>query len=202
MALRSHYSDKPCLECGCDEVGRGCLAGPVCAAAVILPFDYKNEEIFDSKKLSAAKREKLRAVIERDAIAFHVSEVSEKQIDKINILNASIQCMNDAVGQLSVKPDLLLIDGNRFKNRWNIPYHCVVKGDATFLSIAAASILAKCYRDALMVRLDAEWPMYDWRHNRGYPTPKHIAAVMAYGLSPYHRRSYHLKNQLSLNFVL
>ena len=200
MVLKSHYSDKPCVECGCDEAGRGCLAGPVCAAAVVFPYDYVNEEINDSKQLTAAQREKLRAVIERDALAFCVAEVSEKRIDEINILNASIQGMNDAVAGLSVKPELLLIDGNRFKDRLGIPYKCVVKGDATYLSIAAASILAKTYRDALMIRLDAEYPAYDWRHNMGYPTPKHIAAVMEHGFTPYHRRSFHLKNQLNLEF--
>lgn len=200
MALRSNFSEKPCLECGCDEVGRGCLAGPVCAAAVIFPYDYFNTDINDSKKLSAAKRDALKSIIERDAIAFSVAELSEKIIDKVNILNASIQCMNNAVQLLSVKPDLLLVDGNRFVDQWNIPYTCVVKGDATYLSIAAASIIAKIYRDELMVRLDAEYPMYDWKNNKGYPTPKHIEAVMKYGLSPYHRRSYHLKNQLSLPF--
>lgn len=200
MVLKSHYSDKPCVECGCDEAGRGCLAGPVCAAAVVFPYDYVNEEINDSKQLTAAQREKLRTVIERDALAFCVAEVSEKRIDEINILNASIQGMNDAVAGLSVKPELLLIDGNRFKDRLRIPYKCVVKGDATYLSIAAASILAKTYRDALMIRLDAEYPAYDWRHNMGYPTPKHIAAVMEHGFTPYHRRSFHLKNQLSLEF--
>jgi ribonuclease HII len=181
-------------------VGRGCLAGPVCAAAVILPYDYVNSEINDSKQLTEKKREVLRRQIEQDAVAFCVAEVSEKEIDRINILNASVQCMNDAVGRLSVKPDLLLIDGNRFTDRWKIPYHCVVKGDATFLSIAAASILAKTYRDELMCRLDAEFPAYDWRHNKGYPSPKHIEAVRQYGLTPYHRRSFHLKNQLSLEF--
>jgi ribonuclease HII len=200
MPLKSHFSDVPLLECGCDEVGRGCLAGPVCAAAVILPYDYVNSEINDSKQLTEKKREALRRQIEQDAVAFCVAEVSEKEIDRINILNASVQCMNDAVGRLSVKPDLLLIDGNRFTDRWKIPYHCVVKGDATFLSIAAASILAKTYRDELMCRLDAEFPAYDWRHNKGYPSPKHIEAVRQYGLTPYHRRSFHLKNQLSLEF--
>ena len=200
MPLRSHFSDVPLLECGCDEVGRGCLAGPVCAAAVIFPYDYTNADINDSKQLTEKKREALRRQIEQDAVAFCVAEVSEKEIDRINILNASVQCMNDAVGRLSVKPDLLLIDGNRFTDRWKIPYHCVVKGDATFLSIAAASILAKTYRDELMCRLDAEFPAYDWRHNKGYPSPKHIEAVRQYGLTPYHRRSFHLKNQLSLEF--
>ena len=200
MALKSHFSEKPLLECGCDEVGRGCLAGPVCAAAVIFPYDYVNAEINDSKQLTAAKREQLRKIIERDAVAYAVAEISERKIDEINILNASILGMNEAVGKLSVKPEFLLIDGNKFKDQWQIPYQCVVKGDATYLSIAAASILAKTYRDDLMVRLDAEYPMYDWKNNKGYPSPKHIAAVHQYGMSPYHRRSFHLKNQLSLEF--
>lgn len=200
MALKSHFSEKPLLECGCDEVGRGCLAGPVCAAAVIFPYDYVNAEINDSKQLTATKREQLRQIIERDAVAYAVAEISERKIDEINILNASILGMNEAVGKLSVKPEFLLIDGNKFKDQWQIPYQCVVKGDATYLSIAAASILAKTYRDDLMVRLDAEYPMYDWKNNKGYPSPKHIAAVHQYGMSPYHRRSFHLKNQLSLEF--
>ena len=200
MALKSHYSDTPLLECGCDEVGRGCLAGPVCAAAVIFPYDYVNEEINDSKQLSAAKRDHLRQIIERDAIAFAVTEVSHSKIDEVNILNASILCMNLAVEKLSVTPQFLLIDGNKFQDKWHIPYRCVVKGDATYLSIAAASILAKTYRDDLMTRLDAEYPMYDWKNNKGYPSPKHIAAVHQYGYSPYHRHSFHLKNQLSLDF--
>lgn len=199
MSLKSHYSDTPTIECGCDEVGRGCLAGPVCAAAVIFPYDYANDEINDSKQLTAARREALREIIERDAIAFFVAEVSEKEIDRINILNASIQCMNNAIGALNVKPEFLLIDGNKFKDQWNIPYKCVVKGDATYLSIAAASILAKTYRDNLMVELDKEFPQYDWKSNKGYPSPKHIAAVQQYGLTPYHRKSFHLKNQLSLD---
>ncbi|MBO4381680.1 MAG: ribonuclease HII [Bacteroidales bacterium] len=200
MVLKSHYSDTPCIECGCDEAGRGCLAGPVCAAAVIFPYDYVNDEINDSKQLTASQRDKLRAIIERDALAYCVVEVSEKRIDEINILNASIQGMNDAVEGLSLQPEFLLIDGNRFKDRLGIPYRCVVKGDATYLSIAAASILAKTHRDALMSRLDAEFPVYGWKKNKGYPTPEHVAAVMQHGLTPYHRRSFHLKNQLSLEF--
>ena len=199
MALKSHFSPSPTLECGCDEVGRGCLAGPVCAAAVIFPYDYTNDEINDSKQLTEHKRNLLRQIIERDAIAYAVTEVSEAEIDKMNILHASIHCMNLAVGKLAVKPELILVDGNRFRDQWGIPYRCVVKGDATYLSIAAASILAKTYRDALMTRLADEFPAYDWAHNKGYPTPKHIAAVNQYGLTPYHRKSFHLKNQLSLD---
>lgn len=199
MALKSHFSPSPTLECGCDEVGRGCLAGPVCAAAVIFPYDYSNDEINDSKQLTEHKRNLLRQIIERDAVAYAVTEVSEAEIDKMNILHASIHCMNLAIGKLAVKPELILVDGNRFRDQWGIPYRCVVKGDATYLSIAAASILAKTYRDALMTRLADEFPAYDWAHNKGYPTPKHIAAVNQYGLTPYHRKSFHLKNQLSLD---
>lgn len=199
MALASHYSPTPTVECGCDEAGRGCLAGPVCAAAVIFPYDYTNDEINDSKQLTEKKRNELREIIERDALAYAVVEVSETDIDKMNILRASIHAMNLAVGQLTPAPELLLIDGNRFTDRWGIPYRCVVKGDATYLSIAAASILAKTHRDALMRRLSDEFPAYDWARNKGYPTPTHIAAVNRYGLTPWHRKSFHLKNQLSLD---
>ena len=188
------------LECGCDEVGRGCIAGPVFAAAVILPYNYQNEEINDSKQLSAAKRNQMRTIIERDALAWAVGQVSEKEIDKINILQASFLAMTRAVEQLALKPQLLLIDGNRFVNRTDIPYKTVVKGDATYLSIAAASILAKCYRDELMDRLHEEYPMYGWKDNKGYPTPYHQEAVLKYGNSPYHRRSFQLKRQLRLEF--
>ena len=200
MSLKSHFSDIELLECGCDEVGRGCIAGPVFAAAVILPYHYQNEEINDSKQLSAAKRNQLRMIIERDALAWAVGQVSEKEIDKINILQASFLAMTRAVQQLSVKPQLLLIDGNRFVNRTDIPYRTVVKGDATYLSIAAASILAKCYRDELMERLHDEYPQYGWKDNKGYPTPYHQEAVLKYGNTPYHRRSFQLKRQLRLEF--
>jgi ribonuclease HII len=200
MPLKSHFSDTEILECGCDEVGRGCIAGPVFAAAVILPYNYQNEEINDSKQLSAAKRNQMRTIIERDALAWAVGQVSEKEIDKINILQASFLAMTRAVQQLTLKPQLLLIDGNRFVNRTDIPYKTVVKGDATYLSIAAASILAKCYRDELMERLHEEYPMYGWKDNKGYPTPYHQDAVLKYGNSPYHRRSFQLKRQLRLEF--
>ena len=200
MPLKSHFSDTEILECGCDEVGRGCIAGPVFAAAVILPYNYQNEEINDSKQLSAAKRNQMRMIIERDALAWAVGQVSEKEIDKINILQASFLAMTRAVLQLSLKPQLLLIDGNRFVNRTDIPYKTVVKGDATYLSIAAASILAKCYRDELMERLHEEYPQYGWKDNKGYPTPYHQDAVLKYGNSPYHRRSFQLKRQLRLEF--
>lgn len=199
MSLKSNYSQIPTVECGCDEAGRGCLAGPVCAAAVIFPYGYANSEINDSKKLTARKRQQLREIIERDALAYAVVEVSETDIDRMNILHASIHAMNLAIGQLSVTPELILVDGNRFTDRWHIPYRCIVKGDATYLSIAAASILAKTHRDELMVRLAEEFPDYDWKDNKGYPAPKHIEAVNRLGLTPYHRKSFHLKNQLSLD---
>lgn len=200
MALNSNFSPTPTIECGCDEAGRGCLAGPVCAAAVIFPYGYTNAEINDSKQLTEKKRNALREIIQQDALAYAVTEVSPADIDKMNILHASIHAMNLAVGQLSVKPELILVDGNRFTDRWDIPYRCIVKGDATYLSIAAASILAKTHRDELMVRLADEYPEYDWKHNKGYPAPKHIDAVNKFGLTPYHRKSFHLKNQLSLDF--
>ena len=200
MALNSNFSPTPTIECGCDEAGRGCLAGPVCAAAVIFPYGYTNAEINDSKQLTEKKRNALREIIQQDALAYAVTEVSTADIDKMNILHASIHAMNLAVGQLSVKPELILVDGNRFTDRWDIPYRCIVKGDATYLSIAAASILAKTHRDELMVRLADEYPEYDWKHNKGYPAPKHIDAVNKVGLTPYHRKSFHLKNQLSLDF--
>ena len=202
MALKSHFSEKPLLECGCDEVGRGCLAGPVCAAAVIFPYDYVNAEINDSKQLTAAKREQLRQIIERDAVAYAVVEISERKIDEINILNASILGMNEAVGKLSVKPEFLLIDGNKFKDQWQIPYQCVVKGDATYLSIAAASILAKTYRNDYMNALHKEFPHYDWDKNKGYPTKAHREAIAQHGTTPYHRLTFNLlgDGQLSLPF--
>ena len=192
--LRLHYSsDEQIIECGCDEAGRGCLAGPVVAAAVILSPDYHNELINDSKQLSRRVREQLRTEIERDAVAHAVVFVSAEEIDATNILAASLAGMNRAVQQLAVRPQLLLIDGNRFKNETGIPYHCIVKGDATFMNIAAASILAKTYRDELMMKLDAEFPVYGWKKNVGYPTKEHQDAVIQYGLSPYHRKSFHLK---------
>lgn len=200
MPLRSHYSEIQLVECGCDEVGRGCIAGPLYAAAVIFPYDYKNDEINDSKQLSAAKRNQLREIIERDALAWAVGVVSPQEIDRINILKASFLGMTRAVEQLKIKPELLLIDGNRFVNTTDIPYKTIVKGDATFLSIAGASILAKCYRDELMEKLDAEFPQYGWKDNKGYPTKFHQDAVLEYGFTPYHRRSFQLKRQLRLEF--
>ena len=197
--LASHYYQGK-IEAGCDEAGRGCLAGSVYAAAVIFPEDYQNEALNDSKQLTDKRRKQLREIIQHDAVAWAVGVVTPEEIDKINILNASILAMHRALDQLQVRPEAIIIDGNRFKDRLGIPYKCVVKGDATYLSIAAASILAKTHRDALMSRLDAEYPAYGWKKNKGYPTPEHVAAVMQYGFSPYQRRSFHLKNQLSLDF--
>ncbi len=199
MGLKPNYSPSPTVECGCDEAGRGCLAGPVCAAAVIFPYGYTNSEINDSKQLTEKKRYALRDTIVQDALAYAVVEVSPAEIDTMNILRASFHGMNLAIGQLSVTPELILVDGNRFTDRWGIPYRCIVKGDATYLSIAAASILAKTHRDELMIRLAEQHPEYDWKNNKGYPTPKHINAVNRLGLTPYHRKSFHLKNQLSLD---
>lgn len=198
MSLKSRFSEDCLVECGCDEAGRGSLAGPLYAAAVVFPNDYYNDQINDSKQLNRKKRETLRELILRDATAYAVVSISEKEIDQINILNASIKGMNDAVKQLSLQPELLLIDGNRFYSDLGIPYRCIVKGDATFLSIAAASILAKTYRDDFMESIDNEYPMYDWKSNKGYPTAAHQRAILEYGLSSYHRKSFHLKNQLTL----
>lgn len=178
------------LEAGCDEAGRGCLAGPVVAAAVILPGDFSHPLLNDSKKLSEKQREALKPIIEENAIAWAVAEVSPKEIDKINILNASFEAMNKAVGKLKIKPELLLIDGNRFKNKTEIEFKCVVGGDAKYGNIAAASILAKTHRDKIMKNLNDEFPQYNWAKNKGYPTKEHRIAVKEYGLSPHHRISF------------
>lgn len=187
------------LEAGCDEAGRGCLAGPVFAAAVILPEDFANEMLDDSKKLSERQRDMLRPVIERGALAWAVGVVEAEEIDRINILNASFLAMHRAVGALSVKPDFLLVDGNRFKPYPGIPHTCIVKGDGKMMSIAAASILAKTHRDEYMRRIAGEYPQYGWDLNKGYPTKSHRDAIARYGVSPYHRRSFRLLDtQLSL----
>ncbi|MDO4879859.1 MAG: ribonuclease HII [Capnocytophaga sp.] len=184
-----HYSPK---EAGTDEAGRGCLAGPVTAAAVILPEDFFDSSLNDSKQLSEKQRDKLRFIIEKEAISFSVVHISEKEIDQINILNASILGMQKAVENLTQVPDFIVVDGNRFKPFNNIPYACMVKGDARFMRIAAASILAKTYRDELMQKLHEEYPMYDWKKNKGYPTKTHREAIKKYGISPYHRKSFQL----------
>ncbi len=191
------------IEAGCDEAGRGCLSGPVFAATVILPKDFSNELLNDSKKLSEGQRYALREVIERDSLAWAVGVVTAAEIDEINILRASILAMQRAVEQLKIVPQHLLIDGNRFTPYKNIPYTTVVKGDAKFMSIAAASILAKTYRDDYMLGISKEYPQYDWQHNKGYPTPKHRAAIREFGATPHHRMTFNLLGedpQLSLDF--
>lgn len=196
------YLHKDLIEAGCDEAGRGCLAGAVYAAAVILPADYRNELLNDSKKLTERQRYRLREVIERDALAWAVGVVSPEEIDKINILNASFLAMHRAVDQLSIRPQHLLIDGNRFNPYRGIPHTTVVKGDGKYLSIAAASILAKTYRDDYMNCLHDEYPLYDWKGNKGYPTRKHREAIRLYGTTPYHRMSFNLlgDGQLAFDF--
>ena len=195
------YLQENRIEAGCDEAGRGCLAGAVYAAAVILPPDFKNEMLNDSKQLTEKQRYVLRSVIEESALAWAVGIVSPEEIDQINILNASFLAMHRAIDQLKIRPEHLLIDGNRFNPYPNIPHTTIVKGDGKYLSIAAASILAKTYRDDYMNQLHREYSVYDWDHNKGYPTKKHRAAIAEHGISPYHRKSYNLlgNGQLTLD---
>ncbi len=189
------------IECGTDEAGRGCLAGPVTAAAIILPDDFKNDILNDSKQLSASKRNVLLPIIEREALSFGVTHVFMDEIDEINILNASILAMQRSIEKLSLLPEHIVIDGNRFKPYKDIPYTCVVKGDGKFLNIAAASVLAKTYRDAYMEKIHEEFPMYNWKKNKGYPTKEHRAAIKKYGPTKYHRKSFKLlPEQLALGF--
>ena len=199
--LASHYYEGK-IEAGCDEAGRGCLAGSVYAAAVILPPDYQNDLLNDSKQLTEKKRYQLREIIQRDAVAWAVGIVSPDEIDKINILNASILAMHRALDQLKVRPEAIIVDGNKFKPYQNLPQTTIVKGDGKYLSIAAASILAKTYRDDYMNELAKEYPQYDWLSNKGYPTKKHRDAIRQYGITPYHRKSYNLlgTEELSLDF--
>ena len=197
--LKSHYYEN-LIEAGCDEAGRGCLAGSVYAAAVILPIDYQNELLNDSKKLSAKKRYLLREEIERDAVAWAVGVVTPEEIDKINILNASILAMHRALNQLAVRPEAVIIDGNRFKTYQDLPFTTIVKGDGKYLSIAAASILAKTYRDDYMLSLAKEYPQYDWQSNMGYPTKKHRLAIREHGVTPFHRKSFNLLGDGQLFF--
>ena len=200
MLKNNYYIGK--VEAGCDEAGRGCMAGSVYAAAVILPDDYQNDLLNDSKQLTEKRRYQLREIIERDAVAWAVGIVTPEEIDKINILNASILAMHRALDQLKVRPEAIIVDGNRFKPYNNIPHTTIVKGDGKYLSIAAASILAKTYRDDYMNQLAEEYPQYDWLSNKGYPTKKHRDAIRQYGITPYHRKSYNLlgDGQLSLDF--
>ena len=188
-----NYLHKDLIEAGCDEAGRGPLAGPVFAAAVILPADFHHPLLNDSKKMTEKARELLRPIIEREAVAWAVEEVSAEEIDTINILNASITGMQRAVRRLAVKPEFLLIDGNRFKPFDGYRYQCIVKGDARFAPIAAASVLAKTYRDEYMRKLALEYPQYGWERNMGYPTKEHIDAIIDHGYTPHHRKSFHLR---------
>jgi ribonuclease HII len=186
------------IEAGLDEAGRGCLAGPVFAAAVILPPDYRNEMLNDSKVLRRQERELLRVQIEKEALAFTVSSVDNEEIDRINILKASFAAMHEAVKTLTINPQLLLIDGNRFNPYPGITHVCIIKGDAKYMSIAAASILAKTYRDDFMQRLDLDYPQYGWKTNKGYPTVQHRLAISKFGITPYHRRSFNMNPQLNI----
>lgn len=199
--LASHYFEGK-VEAGCDEAGRGCLAGSVYAAAVIFPENYQNEELNDSKQLTDKRRKQLREIIQRDAVAWAVGIVTPEEIDKINILNASILAMHRALDQLKVRPEAVIVDGNRFKPYQSLPHTTIVKGDGKYLSIAAASILAKTYRDDYMDKLAEEYPQYDWLSNKGYPTKKHREAIRQYGITPYHRKSFNMlgDGQLSLEF--
>lgn len=199
MPLKAFYN-KDLTEAGCDEAGRGCLAGPVFAAAVILPKSYRNKWLNDSKKLSDADRYQLRPEIEENAQAYAVAQVSHSEIDEINILNASFLAMHRALDQLKTQPELLLIDGNRFKQYKQVTHHCIVKGDAKYMAIAAASILAKTYRDDFMKELALKFPGYGWDKNMGYPTKSHRDAIRTLGVSPWHRLSYQLlPSQLELD---
>ena len=186
------------VEAGCDEAGRGCLAGPVTAAAVILPPDFSNELLNDSKQLTERQRDRLRPIIEREAVAWAVAMVSPQEIDRMNILRASITAMHRALDQLLVRPEAILVDGNRFYPYHDIPHTTIVKGDGKLMSIAAASVLAKTHRDELMRRLDEEFPQYGWAKNKGYPTSDHRAAIAAHGVSPHHRRTFQLLPQPTL----
>ena len=189
--LESHYYQGK-VEAGCDEAGRGCLAGSVYAAAVIFPEDYQNAELNDSKQLTDKRRKQLREIIEHDAIAWAIGVVTPDEIDKMNILNASILAMHRALDQLKVRPEAIIVDGNRFKPYQNLPHTTIVKGDGKYLSIAAASILAKTYRDDYMDQLAQTYPQYDWLSNKGYPTKKHREAIHKYGITPFHRKTFNM----------
>lgn len=202
MSLEKHYYEGK-IEAGCDEAGRGCLAGSVYAAAVILPDGYDNPSLNDSKRLSAAKRMRLRDEIIRDAVAWAIGVVTPEEIDHINILRASILAMHRALDQLQVRPEAIIVDGNRFLPYRDLPYATIVKGDGKYQAIAAASILAKTYRDEYMERLAQEFPRYGWQSNKGYPTPQHREAIRQYGVTPYHRKSFDLlgSQELFLDFA-
>ena len=197
------YYHSGVIEAGCDEAGRGCLAGPVYAAAVIMPRDFRNDMLNDSKQLTEKKRYQLREIIEREALAWAVGIVDNHEIDEINILRASILAMHRALDQLKVRPDEVIVDGNRFYKYRELPHTTIVKGDGKYMSIAAASILAKTYRDDFMLRIHKEYPMYHWDKNKGYPAKVHREAIRQYGTTPYHRMSYNLlgnSQQLEFDF--
>jgi ribonuclease HII len=194
IKLKSFYNEGV-IEAGCDEAGRGCLAGPVFAAAVILPSDFDSELLNDSKVLTEKQRFELRQIIEKEAVAWAVEAVSNDEIDEVNILNASFLAMNRAVQHLKIQPEHLLIDGNRFRPQTNIPFTCMIKGDGRFFSIAAASVLAKTYRDDFMEKIHNEFPGYKWNNNKGYPTKKHRDAIRKYGVTKYHRKTFRLLNE-------
>ncbi|MBA6154052.1 ribonuclease HII [Gelidibacter maritimus] len=194
MELKLSFTSNP-LECGTDEAGRGCLAGPVTAAAVILPETFRNLIVNDSKQLSEARRNFLKPIIERDAVSYAFAHVYPDEIDKINILNASILAMHKAIDGLKIVPTFISVDGNRFKPFGDIPHETIIKGDSKHLNIAAASILAKTIRDAYMCKIHEEFPMYNWRKNKGYPTKEHREAIKRYGITPYHRKSFRLLPQ-------
>ncbi len=201
MGLKKRYL-KNSIEVGTDEAGRGCLAGPVVAAAVILPEDFEHPLLNDSKQLTEKQRELLRPFIEKNALAYGISYINEQKIDEINILQASILAMHNAIEKLSITPEHIIVDGNKFKPFKNIPHKTIVKGDAKFMSIAAASVLAKTYRDAFMQKIDVEFPVYSWKKNKGYPTKQHRAAIREFGITPYHRKSFRLiPEQLKLDFT-
>jgi ribonuclease HII len=197
--LKQNYSEY-IFEAGCDEAGRGCLAGPVFAAAVILPLGFENELLNDSKQLSESMRNTLRKVIEEEASYWAVASISSTVIDKINILNASILAMHNALDMLKAQPEYIIVDGNRFKDFKSIPYKCIVKGDSEYLSIAAASVLAKTYRDEFMHKLHEQMPQYKWNENKGYATAEHRNAIARFGISSYHRKSFSLNQQLRIKF--
>lgn len=195
-----HQYYQTLTEVGTDEAGRGCLAGPVTASAILLPSKFKHPLLNDSKQLSEKSRMKLKPFLEDTAVCFGVAHVFPEEIDKINILNASIKAMHLAIDQLTEKPEFIIVDGNRFKPYKNIPFECIIKGDAKYMSIAAASVLAKTYRDLYMEKLHLEYPMYNWKKNKGYPTKEHREAIRKYGISKYHRKSFkQLPEQLELN---
>jgi ribonuclease HII len=191
MVLKDTFSELD-FECGTDEAGRGCLAGPVTAAAVILPKQFSNTILNDSKQLSEKKRMLLKPIIESEALSYGVANIYEKDIDSINILNASIEAMHQAIIQLKPQPTFIIVDGNKFKPYKEIPHQTIIKGDSIYLSIAAASVLAKTYRDAFMEKIHEEYPMYNWKQNKGYPTKEHRAAIKKHGITKYHRKSFRL----------